>query len=66
MNNDGLLEIAKAINTLSSVMSVGIGSLNFTLWLFLLFKNMGTSTSSIDHLTKWVEKIFFIIREKQK
>jgi hypothetical protein len=34
---DALLKIAKSIELLAAT----IGSINFTLWLFLLFKNMG-------------------------
>jgi hypothetical protein len=48
MDNNGLLEIAKSINNLAAV----IGSINFTLWMFLLFKNMGTSSSSIDKIAE--------------
>jgi hypothetical protein len=53
MNNDGLLEIAKAINNLVAV----IGSINFTLWMFLLFKNMGTSSTLFNKLIDKIDEL---------
>jgi hypothetical protein len=46
MDNNGLLEISKSINNLAGA----ILSVNFTLWLFLLFKNMGTSSDVLKNI----------------
>ena len=57
MDNNGLLEIAKAINNLSTTISIAFGGINFTLWMFLLFKNMGTSNAILDKLTDKIDKL---------
>jgi hypothetical protein len=49
---DALVKIANAIEHLANA----VGGVGFTLVLFLLFKNMGTPSYSMDKLTKVFEK----------
>lgn len=50
---EALLKIASAIEHLASA----VGSLGTIGFFMLLFKNMGTSSSSLDRLSSAVEKL---------
>lgn len=53
---EALQHIAEAINRLANK----VDSMVFVLWLFLLFKNMGTSKDALD----WIQKAISDIGDK--